>query len=70
MTNNEQEFLLQLWERNICPMCGKRIPDGQRVGSGRKSDGGFCSLDCYAEYHKLDLVEKARRATSYLRTNN
>jgi hypothetical protein len=34
------------------------MPEGQRVGSGKKSDGGFCSLDCYGEYHKKRLVEK------------
>jgi hypothetical protein len=32
-----------------------------RVGSGRKSEGGFCSLDCYASFYQLELTERARR---------
>lgn len=41
---------LELWDRNICPNCGKTIPQGTRVGSGRKREGGFCSLDCYTSF--------------------
>jgi hypothetical protein len=28
---------------------------------GRKSEGGFCSLDCYASFYQLELTERARR---------
>lgn len=59
MDKSEREYLLELWDLNVCPNCGKAIPDGTRVGSGKKSDGGFCSLDCYAEYHKLALIQRA-----------
>jgi len=38
-----------------------RIPEGTRVGSGRKADGGFCSLGCYAGYYSLELIDRARR---------
>jgi len=57
----EGRELLALWEKGICPFCGVRVPDGARVGSGRKADGGFCSLACYAGYYSLELVDRARR---------
>ena len=53
-----KEYLLALWDAGICPNCGDKIPEGKRVGSGKKSDGGFCSLTCYGEYHKATLVER------------
>jgi hypothetical protein len=31
------------------------------VGSGQKSKGGFCSLDCYAAFYQHELAERARR---------
>jgi hypothetical protein len=37
------------------------IPEGTRAGSGRKSDGGFCSLNHYAEHPKLELAERAKK---------
>jgi hypothetical protein len=37
MAESEQNYLLELWDRN-----GKKIPEATRVGSGRKSDGSFC----------------------------
>lgn len=55
-----EESLLELWDQNICPNCGKTIPQGTRVGSGRKSEGGFCSLDCFARFYQLALTERAR----------
>jgi hypothetical protein len=50
MAESEQSYLLELWSKNVCPNCGKKIPEGTRVGSGKKSEGGFCTLDCYGEY--------------------
>lgn len=55
--------LLECWEQNLCPQCGKRIPEGTRVGTGIKSEGGFCSLDCYAAFYGPELVERHRRRT-------
>jgi hypothetical protein len=52
---SECEFLLDLWEANICPYCGKKISEGTRVGSGRKREGGFCSLTCYTEYYQFEI---------------
>jgi len=60
MAISEGAYLKMLWERNECPNCHKAIPEGQRVGSGKKSDGGFCSLTCFSNYHALTFVEKAR----------
>jgi hypothetical protein len=64
MDVSETEYLLELWAVNVCPMCGKTIPEGTRVGSGRKSEGGFCSLDCYAQYYAMELRLRAQRAAS------
>jgi hypothetical protein len=62
MEISESQYLSELWSANICPWCGKHIPEGTRVGSGRKSEGGFCSLACYANYYALELQERAQRA--------
>jgi hypothetical protein len=62
---SESRYLLELWSLNSCPFCGKSIPDGTRVGSGRKSEGGFCSLDCYAKYYALEIVERAQRVSEF-----
>jgi hypothetical protein len=59
MEKSEEEYLLDLWERNICPFCGKRIPEGTRVGRGEKRRGGFCSLDCLAHYYEREFGERA-----------
>jgi hypothetical protein len=61
MGTSEETYLLELWDQNICPNCGKTIAQGTRVGSGRKSEGGFCSLDCYTSFYQLQLTERARR---------
>jgi hypothetical protein len=55
MAKTEQDYLLELWQKNICLNCGKAIPEGTRVGSGKKSEGGFCSLDCYGSYYRPEL---------------
>ncbi len=57
----ESEYLLEMWEAGICPYCSKTIPEGTRVGSGRKCEGGFCSLDCYARYYQLELQARFLR---------
>ena len=61
MAKSEEEYLLELWQKGICPYCGSSIPEGKRVGSGKKAKGGFCSLDCYARYYELELVERAKK---------
>lgn len=63
MDMSEERYLLDLWTRNVCPYCGNGIPEGTRVGSGRKSEGGFCSMACYANYYALELIERARRVS-------
>lgn len=64
MARSEKDYLLDLWLKNVCPFCGKNIPDGKRVGSGKKADGGFCSLGHFTAYHELTLKEKAKKVTS------
>ena len=63
LSESVQASLFELWDQNICPNCDKTIPQGTRVGSGRKSEGGFCSLDCYTIFYQLELAERARRLT-------
>jgi hypothetical protein len=41
----------------VCRNCGKRAT--RPVGSGRRTDGVFCSLKCYARFY-----------ADYLRTRN
>jgi hypothetical protein len=47
--------------KKICKNCGKDIPSGSVIGSGKKSEGIFCSLGCFTEYNKDKLLEKARK---------
>jgi hypothetical protein len=35
----ESAYLRTLWERNICAYCHKTIPEGRRIGSGKKAEG-------------------------------
>lgn len=60
MAISEAAYLKMMWERNECPNCRRSILEGQRVGTGRKRDGGFCSLDCYTRYYAMKLAEKAK----------
>jgi hypothetical protein len=70
MAISEAAYLKMLWERNVCPYCLNVFASGERVGSGRKSDGGFCSLDCFSKYHALAFAEKARLLKRRIRTHN
>jgi hypothetical protein len=63
----EEDSLLELWARNICPNCGRQIPAGKRIGSGQKSKGGFCSLDCYASFNEYEIIERARRISEAMK---
>ncbi len=68
MSNSEeQRHLLDLWELNIFPYCGTMIAEGKRVGDGSKATGGFCSLSCYAEYYRLEWLERAKRVAAIAR---
>jgi hypothetical protein len=64
---SEEAYLLDLWERNICPNCGCPIPDGKRVGRGEKRLGGFCSLDCVAHYYQLEYIQRVKRLSEIAR---
>jgi hypothetical protein len=61
MARSETAYLLELWDKNICPFCKESFDPKKRVGTGQKKNGGFCSLTCYARYYELDLRERARR---------
>lgn len=57
MDKSEEDYLLELRNRNICPFCGKMIPEGAKVVRGK---GAFCSLDCVANYHEPEFTQRAR----------
>lgn len=61
MARSEEDYLRELWDKNICPNCGKDIPEGKRIGSGKRAEGGFCTLDCYTNYHQVALIERAKK---------
>lgn len=44
-----------------CPQCGKAIPEGTAVGTGRHSDGRFCSLECVALFHGDTFIKRHKR---------
>lgn len=56
MAENEEGYLRQCLEQNICPVCQKPIT--QKVGSGQLKDGAFCSLDCYAKWSEALLIRR------------
>lgn len=58
MRETERRLLLELDERQICPFCGKHVKYGDRIGTGSRSSGVFCSLDCYAHYNVLELTDR------------
>jgi hypothetical protein len=58
---SERMYLARAWEDGVCPRCGKKVTAKDRVGSGRRADGGFCSLQCYAEYYQAEIRSKYRR---------
>lgn len=61
MARSEREYLRELAGKNICPNCGKQIPEGKRHPYGA---GVFCSLDCVAEFNAAELVERAKKINS------
>jgi hypothetical protein len=56
MAENEQQYLGECMEEGICPACHQPIT--KKFGSGRFEDGVFCSMDCYAEWHKGSLIRR------------
>ncbi|MHB1246309.1 MAG: hypothetical protein ACYCZH_07695 [Sulfuriferula sp.] len=56
MAENEEDYLRQCFERNVCPVCQQLIT--KKFGSGQFKDGVFCSLDCYAEWNKALLIRQ------------
>jgi hypothetical protein len=65
MARQEKEYLKDLWDRRICPTCGKSID--KIVGNGKKSEGGFCSLDCYTKYHASNEYERMKQLLSAIK---
>ncbi len=61
MAESDTERLKRLYKERICPYCGKQISESAGVGSGRVSEGRFCSLDCYAKYYEHELAQRHLR---------
>jgi hypothetical protein len=61
MTSSESFYPLELWDKHIGPTCGKTIPEGKYIGSRKKSEGGFCTHGCYAEYYRMEITERAKK---------
>ncbi len=59
MAENEEDYLRQCLERNICPVCPAcQQSITKKFGSGQFKDGVFCSLDCYTEWNKALLIRR------------
>jgi hypothetical protein len=56
MAGNEEVYLRQCLEQNICPVCQQTIT--KKFGSGQFKDGVFCSLKCYTEWNKTLLIRR------------
>jgi len=56
MAGNEEVYLRQCLERNICPVCQQTIT--KKFGSSQFKDGVSCSLNCYTEWSKTLLIRR------------
>jgi hypothetical protein len=61
MAEAEQKYLAQCRTNGVCPACHGEL--SQRIGSGKLDDGVFCSLDCYASWHRASLVQRHKMQT-------
>jgi len=59
MATTEVAYLLDLWNRRICPYCGTHVREGTRVVSGNAREGGFCSIRCHGAYYTFELAARA-----------
>jgi hypothetical protein len=55
-----EKYLADCWQRLVCPNCQKQLDPKNRVGNGRKRDGGFCSLDCFAVFYERDISARLK----------
>jgi hypothetical protein len=51
MNDKLQVDIIEFWKERLCPWCEAHVPNGSGVGTGRISDGIFCSLDHYANFY-------------------
>ena len=56
MAADEEDYLRQCLERNVCPVCQKPIT--RKFGSGQLKDGVFCSLECHGKWHEVALLRR------------
>jgi hypothetical protein len=67
MADTDENYILDAWEKRICPTCGAIIADERAYGSGRIKDGRFCSLACYGKYHEAAIAKRANEALTKAR---
>jgi len=56
MAENEESYLKQCREKELCPNCQKSLAN--KLGSGSFKEGVFCSLDCYTKWHEAALIRR------------
>jgi len=59
----EKDYLLELWDRNICTNCGADILIAAEL-SAATAERGLCSLDCYTKCYDPELAERAKRVAA------
>jgi hypothetical protein len=67
MAETEDGYLEKCKKEGLCPTCHK--PLGAGIGSGRHTDGVFCSLECYGEWHRASLIRRHEERVKKGRTS-
>ena len=67
MAENEEDYLRQYLEQNICPVCQQLIT--KKFGSGEFKNGGFCSLDCYGKWNEALLIRRHQERMQKRKSN-
>jgi hypothetical protein len=61
MADTDENYILDAWEKRICPTCGAIIADERAYGSGRIKDGRFCSLAVTGSIMRLQSLSGLTR---------
>ena len=67
MAELDEKYLRESFDKKICPTCGGSIPEKGGYGSGALKDGRFCSLDCYAKYHREAIAKRHKERLAQAR---
>ena len=64
LAEDDQRHAQQTLDRMFCAECHAPIVAGDGVGSGKITDGLFCTLTCFGKYHRARLAKIARRVAA------